>query len=77
MKTDYKCCICHRKPNENNGYIGYKGWICNNCKETRKDDIKEHYIKLEKKRKNKKKKKKLKKVNEIKKEKKVFFNKKH
>lgn len=70
MKTGYKCCICHRKPNNN---YGYKGWVCDNCKETRKDDIKEHYIKLEKKRKYKMQEYKFKNVDELMQEKFVFF----
>ena len=52
-KRDYKCAICHRKPQgQHFAYKpGSKGWICENCYETRKEDIKHHYVKLEKRRK--------------------------
>lgn len=48
-KHDYKCCICGRKPE--NKWQGYKGWICDNCKETRQEDIKKHEEKLKEKQK--------------------------
>lgn len=50
-KTNYKCSICHRKPDSD--FVGYKGWICLNCLETRQDDINEHNEKLLEKRKYK------------------------
>ena len=48
-KHDYKCCICGRKPE--NKCQGFKGWICDNCQETRQEDIIKHNEKLKEKRK--------------------------
>ena len=70
-KRDYKCAICHRKPQNECG--GWKGWICNNCFETRKEDIKEHYAKLEKRRKYEIEPYTFKSIEELMQEKFVFF----
>lgn len=71
MKLDYRCCICRRKPNKDEGY---KGWICSNCRATRIDDIKEHYIKLENKRKYKMLEYNFKNIDEVMQEEFVFWN---
>lgn len=71
MKLDYKCAICHRKPSSRD--FAYKGWICQNCCETRQEDIKEHNKKLLERRKYKEVEYRFESLEELMKERFVYF----